>query len=51
VIQQAQRAIFELHAKGKIYPVISATYPLSDARAALDALGSRKTTGKVVLIP
>ena len=51
VIQRAQQAIFDLHAEGKISPVISATYPLSAAAAALDALGSRKTTGKVVLIP
>jgi NADPH2:quinone reductase len=51
VIQDAQRAVFELYAQGKISPVISATYPLSDARAALEALGTRRTTGKVVLIP
>jgi NADPH2:quinone reductase len=51
VIQDAQRALFELHGRGKISPVISATYPLSDARAALEALGTRRTTGKVVLIP
>jgi NADPH:quinone reductase-like Zn-dependent oxidoreductase len=50
-IQTAQRAIFALHARGKISPVISATYPLSEATAALDALASRRTTGKVVLIP
>jgi NADPH2:quinone reductase len=51
VIRSAQRAIFDLHARGKISPVISSTYPLSEARAALDALGTGKTTGKVVLIP
>jgi len=50
-IQDAQRAIFDLHARGKISPVISATYPLSEATAALEALGARQTTGKVVLIP
>lgn len=51
VIEEAQRAISELYAAGKISPVISKTYPLSEAAAALDALGSRKTTGKVVLLP
>jgi NADPH2:quinone reductase len=51
VIHDAQEALFDLHAQGKINPVISATYPLSEAARALDALGSRKTTGKVVLIP
>jgi NADPH2:quinone reductase len=50
-IQTAQRAIFALHARGTISPVLSATYPLSEATAALDALASRRTTGKVVLIP
>ncbi len=51
VLRDAQRAIFDLYARGKISPLISATYPLKDAAAALDALGSRQTTGKVVLIP
>jgi len=30
---------------------VSATYPLVDAEVALAALGARKTTGKIVLIP
>lgn len=51
VLEQAQEAIFRLHGEGKISPVISATYPLDRASAALVALGARKTTGKIVLIP
>jgi NADPH2:quinone reductase len=51
VVADAQRAIFELNRKGEITPVISATYPLSEATTALEALGSRKTTGKVILAP
>ena len=51
VLQQAQEAISELYSGGKIIPVVSATYPLEEASSALAALGSRKTTGKVVLIP
>ncbi|MBT8451171.1 MAG: NADPH:quinone oxidoreductase family protein [Deltaproteobacteria bacterium] len=51
VIQHAQEAIVRLHAEGKIAPLVSATYPLSEAEAALAELGGRKTTGKVVLIP
>ena len=51
VIEEAQRAISELYDAGKISPVISKTYPLSQAAVALAALGSRKTTGKVVLLP
>jgi NADPH2:quinone reductase len=51
VLQEAQVAISRLYSAGKIAAVVSATRPLEDAQAALDALGSRKTTGKVVLIP
>lgn len=51
VLHEAQEAISQLYASGKIVPVVSATYTLEDAEAALNALGSRKTTGKVVLIP
>jgi len=51
VLRDAQEAISSLYAEGKISPVISATFPLEEAEKALDALGSRKTTGKLVLIP
>lgn len=51
VLQEAQEALFALHAEGKIAPLVSATYPLDRASSALVALGSRKTTGKIVLIP
>ena len=51
VLHDAQDAILGLYADGKIAPVVSATYPLQDAKVALDALGARKTKGKVVLIP
>jgi NADPH2:quinone reductase len=51
VLRDAQEAISRLYADGKISPVVSATYPLEEAHVALEALGSRKTTGKVVLIP
>jgi len=51
VLQEAQAALSQLYAAGKVAPLVSATYPLGDAKDALDALGARKTTGKVVLIP
>jgi NADPH2:quinone reductase len=51
VLRDAQDAISKLYAEGKISPLVSETYPLVDAKSALDALASRKTTGKVVLIP
>jgi len=51
VLQDAQEAISRLYADGKVAPLVSATYPLADAKVALDALGARKTTGKIVLVP
>ncbi|UCF46687.1 MAG: zinc-binding dehydrogenase, partial [Myxococcales bacterium] len=51
VLHDAQQALTRLYADGKISPVVSATYPLEEAEAALRALASRRTTGKVVLIP
>ena len=36
-------------ARGEIDPVISARYPLDDLPAALRALASRRTWGKVLL--
>ncbi len=36
--------------EGRLRPRISATYGLGDAAAALDALLSRRVTGKVVLV-
>jgi NADPH2:quinone reductase len=52
---QTARAIFEdlfgLLAQGKIKPVISRTYKLSEAPQAMLDLGARKTHGKVVLVP
>jgi NADPH2:quinone reductase len=51
VLRDAQDAISKLYEEGKISPLVSETYPLVDAKTALDALASRKTTGKVVLIP
>jgi len=34
---------------GKLHPYVSARYPLADARGALEALKSRRTSGKIVL--
>jgi NADPH2:quinone reductase len=44
-------AILELYAEGRIRPVIYRTYPLREAAAALQALASRESHGKVVLVP
>lgn len=51
VLQRAQADLNRLYAEGKIKPVISETHSLRHAPAALAALGSRKTTGKVLLRP
>jgi NADPH2:quinone reductase len=45
------RALFGLYAKGAVEPVIYRSYPLDELPAALEALGSRRTYGKVVVAP
>jgi NADPH:quinone reductase len=40
-----------MYGRGEILPVVSRTYPLAEAPQALADLGSRKTYGKVVLLP
>ena len=37
--------------QARIEPLVSARYPLEEAGRALEALASRKTVGKVVLVP
>ena len=51
VLHESQLALSRMFAEGKIRPVVSRTFPLEEAQAALAALGSRKTSGKIVLIP
>lgn len=43
--------LFDLVAKGKLTPVIGASYPLEDAAEAHKAMLARSTTGKIVLKP
>jgi NADPH2:quinone reductase len=43
--------LLELLAAGLVRPHISATYPLSEAPAALRRMADRKATGKVVIVP
>jgi NADPH2:quinone reductase len=45
------RALVQLYEAGKIRPVIFARHPLAELPAALDALGSRKSYGKIVVAP
>jgi NADPH2:quinone reductase len=44
-------ALFELHRKGAIKPVIFDTYGLEQVPQALDELASRKTYGKLIISP
>lgn len=51
VIPEANEALAKLYTDGKIKPYVSKTYPMSELPEALVALASRKTTGKVVVLP
>ena len=50
-IPETFQALFELYRAGKIRPVIFKSYPLEEVSVALEALGSRKTWGKVIVAP
>lgn len=50
-IDECFEGLFAMAAKGEIDPLVSARYPLERAGEALTALGSRRTVGKVVLVP
>jgi NADPH2:quinone reductase len=46
---EAQAALFSMYEAGKIKPIVSRSYALADAPAALRAMAERKTYAKVVL--
>jgi NADPH2:quinone reductase len=50
-IPQAMAALFALYAQGKVTPVISAQFPLARAADALAEISSRRSVGKVLLVP
>ena len=50
-IPQAMDALFELYRQGKLRPVVSSTWPLTQAAAALEQIASRRSVGKVLLLP
>ena len=50
-IPETYRALFNLYAEGMIKPLIYREYPLAEVPAALAALGSRQSWGKVILVP
>lgn len=50
-LEDSAGALFALMAAGKIKVTVGATFPLSEARAAHEALEARATTGSTLLIP
>jgi NADPH:quinone reductase-like Zn-dependent oxidoreductase len=50
-VHEAQDAIFAMRREGRIAPLITERIPLTEAPRALDAIGGRATTGKVLLQP
>ena len=51
LVREWMDALLKLYGEGRIRPVIYRTYPLREAAAALAALSSRESYGKVVLVP
>jgi NADPH2:quinone reductase len=50
-IHACMEGLFDLAAAGRIEPLVSARYPLERAGDALEALATRRTVGKIVLVP
>lgn len=48
-MHEAQSRLFEMYEAGQIAPVVSRTYPLTEAVPALQALAARQTYAKVIL--
>ncbi|WP_070096552.1 NADPH:quinone oxidoreductase family protein [Pseudomonas sp. NBRC 111139] len=42
--------LFAWHAEGKLKPLVSRTYPLAEAGAAIEKLGQRQAVGKLVVL-
>jgi NADPH2:quinone reductase len=51
LIRRETNELLALWRRGALRPVVGAEFPLEQANEALDLIGSRKSTGKVVLVP
>jgi NADPH2:quinone reductase len=51
VVRLEAEELLALWRRGALRPVVGAQFPLTEANDALDLIGSRKSTGKVVLVP
>ena len=51
LVQEEVRELLALWRRGALHPVVGAEFPLEQANEALELIGSRRSTGKVVLVP
>jgi NADPH2:quinone reductase len=51
VVREAAHELLALWRDGSIRPVVGAEFPLADAASAHELIASRRSTGKVVLVP
>jgi NADPH:quinone reductase len=51
LVREEVDELLALWRRGAIRPVVGAEFPLDQANEALDLIGSRQSTGKVVLVP
>ena len=51
LVQEEVHELLALWRRGALHPVVGAEFPLEQANEALDLIGSRRSTGKVVLVP
>jgi NADPH:quinone reductase len=51
LVREEADELLALWRRGAIRPVVGAEFPLEQANDALDLIGSRQSTGKVVLVP
>jgi NADPH:quinone reductase len=51
LVREEVHELLALWRRGALRPVVGAEFPLEQANEALDLIGSRRSTGKVVLVP
>jgi len=51
LVQEQVHELLALWRRGQVKPVVGAEFPLAEAQAAHELIASRKSTGKVVLVP
>jgi NADPH2:quinone reductase len=51
LVRAEAEELLALWRRGALHPVVGAEYPLEQANDALDLIASRRSTGKVVLVP